>query len=157
MSNVPPPALPPAGPVSTKTQAVTYLLSAFLGHFGVDRFYLGDTTMGVIKLITFGGCGIWSLIDSIMAGMGKRRDVQGLHLQREPSVGVPQISQGTTFLLAFFLGSFGVDRFYLGYKGLGVAKLLTFGGCGIWAAVDTIMIGMGIMKDAQGNSLKVDP
>src|ERR1035437_9696468 len=155
MTQPPQPALPPTGPVSTKSQAVTYLLSAFLGHFGIDHFYLGDTTRGVLKLVTLGGCGIWSLIDTIMAGMGVRKDVQGLPLQREPSVGIPQKSQGTAFLLAFLLGHFGVDRFYLGYSGLGVAKLLTCGGCGICAIIDTIMTGMGIMKDAQGNSLKV--
>ena len=52
-------------------------------------------------------------------------------------------------------GRAGVDRFYLGYTGLGVLKLVTLGGCGIWALVDFIMVGMFTMKDAQGNSLKV--
>jgi TM2 domain-containing membrane protein YozV len=60
----------------------------------------------------------------------------------------------TSLLLSFFLGCLGVDRFYLGYTGLGVAKLLTLGGCGVWALVDFIMIATGKMKDANGDELQ---
>jgi TM2 domain-containing membrane protein YozV len=56
-------------------------------------------------------------------------------------------------LLSFFLGGLGVDRFYLGQTGLGVAKLLTLGGCGIWALIDFIMILMNNVTDAQGRPL----
>lgn len=59
----------------------------------------------------------------------------------------------TTWLLSWFLGTLGIDRFYLGQVGLGVAKLLTFGGCGIWAFVDLVLVLTGNMKDAQGRRL----
>ena len=42
---------------------VTQIVSIFLGAYGVDRFMLGQNTYGAIKLITFGGCGIWAIID----------------------------------------------------------------------------------------------
>ena len=59
----------------------------------------------------------------------------------------------TALLLSWFLGCFGVDRFYLGYTGLGIAKLLTFGGCGIWALIDLILIILGKTKAADGSEL----
>ena len=59
----------------------------------------------------------------------------------------------TTLLLSFFLGAFGVDRFYLGYTGLGLAKLFTVGGCGVWALVDFILIAARKVTAADGTPL----
>ena len=59
-----------------------------------------------------------------------------------------------TLLLCFFLGVIGVHRFYTGHTKIGVAQVLTFGGCGIWALIDFIMILVGNFKDAQGRPLK---
>lgn len=57
-------------------------------------------------------------------------------------------------LLCWFLGIFGVHRFYTGHIALGVVQLLTLGGCGIWALIDFIIIATGNFKDAQGNPIK---
>ena len=59
----------------------------------------------------------------------------------------------TTLLLSFFLGGLGVDRFYLGQTGLGIGKLLTLGGCGIWSLIDLIMIAMRNVTDVDGKPL----
>jgi TM2 domain-containing membrane protein YozV len=59
----------------------------------------------------------------------------------------------TALLLSIFLGGLGIDRFYLGYTGLGVAKLLTCGGLGIWSLVDLIMIATRKVPAADGSAL----
>jgi len=46
-----------------KDRTIAMVISVFLGYLGVDRFYVGDTKSGIIKLITVGGCGIWYLVD----------------------------------------------------------------------------------------------
>ncbi|MFA4840237.1 MAG: TM2 domain-containing protein, partial [Agrococcus sp.] len=53
----------------------------------------------------------------------------------------------TTWLLALLVGGLGIDRFYLGKIGTGIAKLLTLGGFGIWWLVDLIITLTGNQTD----------
>ncbi len=59
----------------------------------------------------------------------------------------------TAVLLSFFLGGLGVDRFYLGYTGLGIVKLITFGGFGVWALIDFILLLVNKLPDSEGREL----
>jgi len=45
---------------------LTLIMSIVFGSLGVDRFIMGKVGTGILKLITFGGCGIWWLIDLIL-------------------------------------------------------------------------------------------
>lgn len=47
--------------------------SVFLGGLGVDRFLIGDTGLGIGKLLTGGGLGIWQIIDLFLIGKATRR------------------------------------------------------------------------------------
>src|SRR5512142_2029864 len=56
--------------ISGKNKDILVLLSAFLGAFGIDRFYRGQIGLGIAKLITLGGCGLWALIDHLLYLLG---------------------------------------------------------------------------------------
>jgi TM2 domain-containing membrane protein YozV len=59
-------------------------------------------------------------------------------------------SRLAALLLCFFLGVFGVHRFYVGKIGTGVAMIFTAGGLGIWVLIDFIMIIVGGFTDIDG-------
>jgi TM2 domain-containing membrane protein YozV len=72
-------------PLSDKSKLVAGLLQIFVGAFGIGRFYLGYTTIGIAQiLVTWLTCGIgglWPFIDGILIIVGKVPDAQGRTLR----------------------------------------------------------------------------
>ncbi|MEO0403429.1 MAG: TM2 domain-containing protein [Bacteroidota bacterium] len=62
---------------SGKSQVVALVLCFFVGVIGVHRFYLGYIGIGIIQILTLGGCGIWALIDLILIATGSLQPIDG--------------------------------------------------------------------------------
>jgi hypothetical protein len=69
------------GVFSDKEYIIALLFSIFLGYFGIDRFYMGQVGMGIGKLLTGGGCGVWWLIDIILIATRSSNDSAGRPLK----------------------------------------------------------------------------
>lgn len=106
-----PPQAPTAPPIAgaPKSFIATWLLSLFLGMLGVDRFYLGKIGTGIIKLLTFGGLGIWYLVDLIMVLAGATKDKRGLPLADQPAKRwIPWAVTGAIILFGAIIAPKGV-------------------------------------------------
>ena len=60
--------------LNLKSPMTGLILGLLLGGLGVDRFYKGDIGLGILKIVTLGGFGIWILVDLFIVGKGIRKD-----------------------------------------------------------------------------------
>lgn len=67
---------------SAKRLLPAFLLCAFVGMFGIHRFYVGKIGTGLLQLFTLGGFGIWALIDQFILAWGAFTDSQGNRITR---------------------------------------------------------------------------
>ena len=65
-----------------KSQIIAAVLCFLVGYIGIHRFYLGYTTIGLIQLLTFGGFGIWALIDLIRIITGDLKPMGGDYAEK---------------------------------------------------------------------------
>ena len=97
---------------------------------------------------------IWYLIDLVLVSLNEMKDSDGMKLQPPATFGTPEINGNHVLLAGILGGQLGVDRFLLGQTGLGILKLVTCGGFGIWQMVDIVLAATGSLKDARGNGLR---
>lgn len=113
---------------------------------------------------------IWVIVDNILISSGRAIDGNGNPLiayeakgetvtqtraYQPPRQAVISPQHQTAVLLSTIpiTSLLGIDRMYMGRVGMGIAKLVTLGGLGIWATVDSIIIAKGSARDGNGNPL----
>ena len=74
---------------SEKNWTLALILSIFLGMFGADRFYIGRTGLGILKLLTIGGYLAWWVFDIVLLLQERMKDDRGREVRRpRPGVNV---------------------------------------------------------------------
>lgn len=65
--------------VQLKDPTISLVISILVGHFGIDRMIIGDVGLGIAKLLTCGGLGIWTLVDwFLIMGLTRQKNMEQL-------------------------------------------------------------------------------
>ena len=125
----------------------TWGFTYILGLTGINLMARGRIGLGIIKLVTFGGLGVWQLVDMIIAlnKYGKYGGdfvfVDGKWAAEEVQESERRVEKIIYFFVGtVFLGFFGTNWFMRGKIGLGILKCLTFGGFGLWHVIDLLNV-----------------
>lgn len=63
--------------IDYKNPTTTLIVSILVGYLGIDRFMIGDTGLGIGKLLTCGGLGIWTIVDwFLISGATKEKNME---------------------------------------------------------------------------------
>jgi hypothetical protein len=62
---------------SPRSRLVAAVLCCLFGVVGAHRFYVGKIATAILMILTFGGLGIWTLIDLVVILLGVFRDAEG--------------------------------------------------------------------------------
>lgn len=70
---------PRVSTLQLKDPTVSLIVSILAGQLGIDRFLIGDTGLGIGKLLTCGGLGIWAIVDwFLIQGATREKNMQKL-------------------------------------------------------------------------------
>ena len=93
-----------------------FFFSFFFGLFGVDRFYMGKIWTGILKLLTFGGLGVWATIDLGQIISGSARDKQGNKLidaEKYKTFAKRTVFMTTFIIIVIFVASSAIAIYYV--------------------------------------------
>lgn len=145
--------------IDYNTQVVFTL---FFGGLGINDFNAGNNGQGLAKLVA---CLfpplmlIIVLVSLIQLSQGDYTDADGKAIRQVVQLKKEEMSSvdhKTAMILCSFLGVLGIHQFYSGKTLEGVLMLCTFGGFGVWTAINLYQLATCSFKDGQGKTICPD-
>ena len=134
--------------------AVTAISLYLWGEYLRNGNFMGESSKGdmffIISIVLFSFIVLWWVLD-IYFVLTDEYESEKFAITEDK-----KRSQAVAILFAVFGGMFGLDRFYLGYRTLGILKLFTLGGLGISYILDVILIYLNVLKDASGKEMELE-